>query len=292
MRGQVRAHGTTLYHQRRRLTGPGVRRRPHVWLSRDEFTASVCLPAVIGQVAASIWLDFAVWSLNCDGAADWQERAAGSYSYGETGGWNHRMKKLLWILFFCVAAHAQGTASANDRTWLDTTIGSGTFADLRWPNFSDYSQHLQKFYSFGNDSLWWVTGTEPTPQARQAIALLQQAGQKGLSADDYDGPRWNDRLASLKAAGGQPASQAAVKFDLALTISVMRYISDLHIGKVNPKRLAFQLDDQSKKYDLPEFLRDNVVGASDVAGSPRTMRASPPGSGEILRSKSKFLGPT
>jgi L,D-transpeptidase YcbB len=184
------------------------------------------------------------------------------------------MKKLLWITFLCISAHAQVRLSTNDRAWLDTTIGSGTLADLRWPNFSDYSKHLQKFYGFSNDSLWWVHGMEPTPQARQAIALLQQAGQKGLSADDYDGPRWNDRLASLQAAAGQPSSQAAVKFDLALTISVMRYISDLHIGKVNPKRLAFQLDAESKKYDLPEFLRDNVVGASDVAGA--LARGEPP----------------
>jgi murein L,D-transpeptidase YcbB/YkuD len=176
------------------------------------------------------------------------------------------MKKLLWILFFCVSAHAQVALNAIDQGWLDNTIGSGTLAGLRWPNFSDYSGHLRRFYGFRNDSLWWVKGMEPTPQARQAIVLLQQAGLKGLSADDYDGPRWNDRLANLKAAAGQPASQAAVKFDLALTISVMRYISDLHIGKVNPKRLAFELDEESKKYDLPEFLRDDVAGASDVAG--------------------------
>ena len=38
-------------------------------------------------------------------------------------------------------------------------------------------------------------------------------------------------------------------------------------SRVNPKRLAFELDDESKKYDLPEFLRDHVVGASDVAGA-------------------------
>jgi len=199
------------------------------------------------------------------------------------------MKKLLWILFFCVSAHAQVTLNANDRAWLDTTIGSGTLADLRWPNFSDYSKHLQKFYAFSNDSLWWVAGTEPTPQARQAIALLQQAGQKGLSADDYDGPRWNDRLSSLSASKGQPASQAAVKFDLALTISVMRYISDLHIGKVNPKRLAFQLDDESKKYDLPEFLRDNVVGARDVAGALAQVEPPYPGYRRTLQAYQTYV---
>jgi murein L,D-transpeptidase YcbB/YkuD len=199
------------------------------------------------------------------------------------------MKKLFWILFFSVSAHAQGTLSPNDREWLDTTIASGTLADLRWPNFSDYSKHLQKFYAFSNGSLWWVTPTEPTPQARQVIALLQQACQKGLAADDYDGPRWNDRLASLKAAAGQPASQAAVKFDLALTISVMRYISDLHIGKVNPKRLAFELDDESKKYDLPGFLRDHVAGASDVAGELAQVEPPYPGYRRTLQAFQAYV---
>ncbi len=47
----------------------------------------------------------------------------------------------------------------------------------------------------------------------------------------------------------------------------MRYISDLHIGKVSPKHFAFALDDESRKYDLAEFLKDHVVNASDVASA-------------------------
>ena len=57
-----------------------------------------------------------------------------------------------------------------------------------------------------------------------------------------------------------------MKFDLALTVSVMRYISDLHIGKVPTARGAFAFDQESRKYDLAEFLKDRVVGSSDVAG--------------------------
>lgn len=56
-----------------------------------------------------------------------------------------------------------------------------------------------------------------------------------------------------------------MRFDLALTVCAMRYISDLHIGKVNPKHFAFALDKESRKYDLAEFLKDRVAGASDVA---------------------------
>ena len=156
--------------------------------------------------------------------------------------------------------------SSEGQAWLRTAISSGSFPDLRWPDFSDYSQHVKKFYELNGDSLWWVKGMEPTPQARQVIALMLQADQKGLSADDYDGPRWNDRLARLKPATRQPTEADAVKFDLALTVCAMRYISDLHIGKVNPKHFAFAFDDESKKYDLAEFLKDHVANGGDVAG--------------------------
>jgi murein L,D-transpeptidase YcbB/YkuD len=155
---------------------------------------------------------------------------------------------------------------AEGHTSLRAAISSGSLPDLRWPDFSDYSKHVQKFYEFNGDSLWWVKGMEPTTQARQVIAVMLQADQKGLSADDYDGPRWNDRMARLKPATRQPTEADVVKFDLALTVCAMRYISDLHIGKVNPKHFAFALDDESKKYDLAEFLKDHVVDAPDVAG--------------------------
>ena len=148
---------------------------------------------------------------------------------------------------------------------LQAAINSGK-ADLRWPDFSDYSKRVKDFYDLNGNSLWWVKNLAPTTQARQAIALMLQASQKGLSADDYDGSRWSDRLAKLKPATPQPAEADAVRFDLALTVCAMRYISDLHIGKVNPKRLDFAFDEESKKYDLAKFLKDRIVDGRDVAG--------------------------
>jgi murein L,D-transpeptidase YcbB/YkuD len=156
--------------------------------------------------------------------------------------------------------------SSEGQAWLRAAISRGSFPDLRWPDFSDYGKHVKKFYELNGGSLWWVKGMEPTAQARQVIALLLQADQKGLSADDYDGPRWNDRLAKLKPATRQSTEADAMKFDLALTVCAMRYISDLHVGKVNPKHFAFAFDDESKKYDLAEFLKDHVVDGGDVAG--------------------------
>jgi murein L,D-transpeptidase YcbB/YkuD len=155
--------------------------------------------------------------------------------------------------------------SPQAQAWMRETISTGKFPESRWPDFSDYSKQVSKFYELNGESLWWVRGMEPTPQARQVIAALLKADQKGLSADDYDGPRWNDRLAKLMPATSQPVEMDAIKFDVALTICAMRYISDLHIGKVNPKRFDFALNDESKRYDLPEFLKDHVVNAGNVS---------------------------
>jgi hypothetical protein len=44
----------------------------------------------------------------------------------------------------------------------------------------------------------------------------------------------------------------------------MRYISDLRIGRINPKHLKFGIDVQSKKYNLPEFITQQVVSAGNV----------------------------
>jgi murein L,D-transpeptidase YcbB/YkuD len=49
-----------------------------------------------------------------------------------------------------------------------------------------------------------------------------------------------------------------------LTVSAMRYISDLHIGRVNPQHFKFGLTVGPKKYDLADELRAQVLAASDI----------------------------
>jgi murein L,D-transpeptidase YcbB/YkuD len=189
-----------------------------------------------------------------------------------------RIAQAVLLALLCASGLAQAPeASSEGQTWLRTTISDGRLSDLRWPNFSDYRQHVLKFYQLNGDSLWWVKGMEPTRQAGQMIALLSSAGRKGLSTDDYDASQWSERLAKLKPATGSPSETSAVKFDLALTVCAMRYISDLHVGRVNPRRLAFALDDESKKYDLAEFLKDHVVNADDVSASLAQVEPPYPG---------------
>ena len=179
--------------------------------------------------------------------------------------------------------------SPEGQSVLRAIVQAGTLSDLRWPDFSDYQNHVRIFYESYGYSLLWVKGMEPTPEAQQVIALLLQADQKGLSAEDYDGPRWSDRLAKLKPVTDHPSESDAARFDLALTVSVMRYISDLHIGKVNPKHFDFGLDVEEKKYDLPEFLKDHVVGASDVSAVLQQVEPPYPGYQRTMKALQTYL---
>jgi L,D-transpeptidase YcbB len=149
---------------------------------------------------------------------------------------------------------------------LNALIAAGTLPDLRWPNFIDYRDYVKKFYDAGGDSLAWIQNGSARPQAGAMILLFQQAAFKGLNPEDYDASRWDSRLAKLRAATPKPSDTDLAHIDLTLTVCAMRYISDLHIGRVNPQHFKFGLTVGPKKYDLAELLRTQVLTASDVPG--------------------------
>ena len=179
--------------------------------------------------------------------------------------------------------------SPDGQASLRAIIQARNLSDLRWPDFSDYGQLMTEFYQSYGYSLPWVRGMEPTRQAQQVIAILKNADQEGLFAEDYDGSRWGDRVAKLKPTARQPSEADAVRFDAALTVCVMRYVSDLHIGKVNPKHFGFGFDIEAKKYDLPGFLKKDVVDASDVAGIMAQVEPPYPGYRRTIKALQTYL---
>jgi murein L,D-transpeptidase YcbB/YkuD len=145
---------------------------------------------------------------------------------------------------------------------LSTIIDSGRHEDLRWPDFSDYRLHLTNFYRPSGYKPTWIRDGQPTTQALELIKIFQDADQEGLRAEDYDAPRWADRLALLK---GPHQDDDDARFDAALTICIMRYVSDLHIGRINPQSLGFEFNVSNKKLYLPDFVRERLVNGSDLS---------------------------
>ena len=146
-------------------------------------------------------------------------------------------------------------------TALRAILGAGRLEDLRWPNFPDYRVYVENFYRSSGYSLAWVRQGQPTPQARDMIEILQQANLQGLRADDYDSSRWPERLARLQ---GEHSLRAEIHFDIALTVSTMRYVADVSVGRLNPRYFQSRLNIGPKKLDLAIFVRDYLVNGTDL----------------------------
>ena len=188
-----------------------------------------------------------------------------------------------------VAPEAGEALSSTGEQELRAILQDGSLSDLQWPNFSDHGVSVKKFYQESAYTLGWSQSNEPTAQARELIGILQDAEQKGLDSEDYDGLRWDDRVRALEGKDGH-GETARVKFDVALTVSATRYISDLHLGRVDPESLHKDFDPEREPHDPGAFLRKDVVHASSVKDALAQLECPYAGYQRELAALKKYLG--
>ena len=95
---------------------------------------------------------------------------------------------------------------------------------------------------------WTTPDGQWTETARHAIARLRLADRQGLDPADYavaDGPA---------DAAGRAAR------DAALTRAVLRYMHDVHLGRVDPRRLGLALPAWDEPHDFVLLLHEALVG--------------------------------
>lgn len=156
------------------------------------------------------------------------------------------------------ANRSAGASRVQDE--LRALASHGALAELHWPDYSDYRIQVQKFYEPTGYALAWVQDQVPSPQAQAMIKVFSGAAGKGLDPTDYDSLLWHARIEKLCSA----APTDTARFDLAMTVSVMRYISDLHLGRVNPRWFHFGFDVEHNRYDLSSFIRQKLVSSTDI----------------------------
>ncbi len=171
--------------------------------------------------------------------------------------------RIVWgIAFLAAGFSCPGIGQQAD---IQNLVASGQMEGMRWPNFVDYRGWLEKFYEPVGFAPAWVVqsqgGSQPSPVALALIEQFRNAGAKGLNPEDYDASRWGDRVQALK---GSSTGSAVARFDVAMTVCTMRYVSDLRIGRINPQHFKYGLSVEGKKYDLAQFLRDKVIPSTDM----------------------------
>jgi len=211
-----------------------------------------------------------------------------------------RRTLLVPALALCLLCLISGCRKHRGSTDLATNVqhvvASPTLANLKWSNYSDYQPQVKQFYDARQYALAWTDDGVPTSQSNILIQAFANAAQKGLRPDDYDAARWTERLSHLSALHSRndtstAAQDAVAEFDAAMTISAMRYISDLHSGRVNPQHLNFDIDVPAKRaaFDLPAFLNDQVVEADDVAGAISSIEPQNPMYTATLQSLQQYI---
>jgi murein L,D-transpeptidase YcbB/YkuD len=154
---------------------------------------------------------------------------------------------------------------------VEVLVSSPTLTLLRWPNYVDDQAAVQRFYDDRADELAWTRDGRPTNAALALLQMFRDAAKKGLNPEDYDEARWAMRRQSLDTIAltkdeSDEAQDAVAQFDVAMTISAMRYLEDLHVGRVNPESLDFDIDAPAKRaaFDAATLLNDQIVDADNV----------------------------
>jgi len=124
---------------------------------------------------------------------------------------------------------------------------------LHRPDFSDQEDSTRRLYEASNFRPLWLRSDKPTSQATEILRVLSEADRRGLSPEDYDAARLREDAARFDAAS-PPAAGDAAAFDTALTVCVLRYVSDAHLGRVQPRAVGFALEMEATPFDPVAFV--------------------------------------
>lgn len=177
-----------------------------------------------------------------------------------------------WVAGLCVVtllgAHdvpAQGSPRPVESAVTDSSVAhtlrllteTGHHPYLTWPDYPNYRDELEELYEPGGYDLLWFENGKATNQGGEVVEALLEASTHGLDPGDYDAEAIAEHVAALTRDRDPDGSKLAL-VDAALSVGFLRYLSDLHIGRVNPKNLSFGFNIEDKKLDLAAVVKTAI----------------------------------
>lgn len=95
-------------------------------------------------------------------------------------------------------------------------------------------------------SVWLDSTGRPNASARDALQILADAPADGLVAQDYQARELALQAAEL-ARAPEAAAGSAPAFERALGTAMLRFLNDLHRGRVDPRSLGFRIGQHERK---------------------------------------------
>ncbi len=130
---------------------------------------------------------------------------------------------------------------------------------LMLSNFPNRTDDLDALYKLSNRQLLWLGNANAEKNITDTLDLLATATVHGLKPKNYDTETLRQKLQPALKLKADAYKELAL-YDTALSISLLRFLHDLHYGRVNPQGINFNLKLREKKLiDLPGMIKNSLA---------------------------------
>ncbi len=140
------------------------------------------------------------------------------------------------------------------------------------PSETAAAQPLPRHSLGAFESRWVDASGRPSRDAREALALLAAAADEGLDPADYQTATL-EGLARGLDDNQEPLAAEVEAFGAALNDSLLRYLRHVHLGRIEPRTIGFQLTPHAHGHDFAAML-DEALAAHRI--TQRAAELAPP----------------
>jgi len=159
------------------------------------------------------------------------------------------------LFWFLLGSAASADPSLHARTW---TTMAGHADLLTVPTPPPVSRAwIEQVYSPASPGPVWFTSEGPRPATSVALDALRAAGDRGLVPEDYHVSALEREIEALRAGNREP--DAVGRVDMAVTATMLRFLSDLRFGRVRPQQVEPHYRAPAKDATFAVDLRDAVA---------------------------------
>jgi L,D-transpeptidase YcbB len=116
---------------------------------------------------------------------------------------------------------------------------------------------VRAVYARTKSTFLWSSQGQPSQQARALIRLLAAADTFGLEPDDYAASLLTASASQLNSESSQTLTS---QFDILLTRAALRFISNVHYGRINPRAAGFELAASRNDLDVATTVASLATG--------------------------------
>lgn len=142
------------------------------------------------------------------------------------------MRLALAVLGLALLASRAEAAQDTVGFQIRTMIAEAHHPWARRPDFPRYVDVVARLYASRGDAPVWLVGRGLSPAGSAAVAALLAASDQGLAPTDYDAATLDGLARGLPHRSWNAVALA--RFDLLLSLGLIRYLDDLRGGRVRP----------------------------------------------------------